>query len=132
MEGEKARTQAFWPLLPPPLAHARILEWKDHKAWLQGPAGLDTKSLGDGELHPALGGVGDWGSSLLGSGSLAGAFIWVPRIKRAQILGSRCLAARRVLFRWAGAGAESPRSRGSEGARLRDDAGAWTYGFLNA
>lgn len=57
MAGEKARTQAFWPLLPPPLAHARIiLEWKDDKAWLQGPAGLDTKSLGDGELQPGLGG----------------------------------------------------------------------------
>lgn len=56
MAGEEARTQAFWPLLPPSLAHARILEWKDHKAWLQGPAGLDTQSLGDGELHPGLGG----------------------------------------------------------------------------
>lgn len=40
------------------------------------------------------GGGGDWRSSLLGSGSFAGAFIWVPRIKRAQIPGYRCLAAR--------------------------------------
>ena len=67
MAGEEARTQAFWPLLPPSLAHARILEWKDHKAWLQGPAGLDTQSLGDGELHPGLGRAVAGGSWVLGA-----------------------------------------------------------------